>query len=65
MVGINVPLPVPAANHSFGGWKDSRFGDLAAYGPNGVRLYTIKKLLPRDGCPLTNKLKSFLLQAEN
>ena len=43
MVGINVPLPVPVANHSFGGWKNSRFGDLAAYGPDGVRFYTRRK----------------------
>ena len=40
MVGINVPLPVPVAYHSFGGWKRSLFGDLFAYGPDGVRFYT-------------------------
>lgn len=45
MVGINVPLPVPVSNHSFGGWKDSRFGDLAAYGPDGVRFYTRRKTI--------------------
>lgn len=45
MVGINVPLPVPVANHSFGGWKGSRFGDLAAYGPDGVRFYTRRKTI--------------------
>lgn len=45
MVGINVPLPVPVANHSFGGWKGSRFGDLAAYGPDGVRFYTRRKTM--------------------
>lgn len=45
MVGVNVPLPVPVANHSFGGWKDSRFGDLAAYGPDGVRFYTRRKTI--------------------
>ncbi|MBT4162421.1 MAG: CoA-acylating methylmalonate-semialdehyde dehydrogenase [Gammaproteobacteria bacterium] len=45
MVGINVPLPVPVANHSFGGWKNSRFGDLAAYGPDGVRFYTRRKTI--------------------
>ena len=45
MVGINVPLPVPGANHSFGGWKDSRFGDLGAYGPDGVRFYTRRKTI--------------------
>ncbi|MGB0205813.1 MAG: CoA-acylating methylmalonate-semialdehyde dehydrogenase, partial [Neptuniibacter sp.] len=37
MVGINVPLPVPVAYHSFGGWKRSLFGDLHAYGPDAVR----------------------------
>lgn len=40
MVGINVPLPVPVAYHSFGGWKRSLFGDHAIYGPEGVRFYT-------------------------
>ncbi|MDL0430261.1 CoA-acylating methylmalonate-semialdehyde dehydrogenase [Marinobacter sp. TBZ242] len=43
MVGINVPLPVPVAYHSFGGWKRSLFGDLNAYGPDGVRFYTRRK----------------------
>jgi malonate-semialdehyde dehydrogenase (acetylating)/methylmalonate-semialdehyde dehydrogenase len=40
MVGINVSLPVPAAYHSFGGWKRSLFGDHAIYGPEGVHFYT-------------------------
>jgi malonate-semialdehyde dehydrogenase (acetylating)/methylmalonate-semialdehyde dehydrogenase len=40
MVGINVPLPVPMAWHSFGGWKQSLFGDHNAYGEEGVRFYT-------------------------
>jgi malonate-semialdehyde dehydrogenase (acetylating)/methylmalonate-semialdehyde dehydrogenase len=40
MVGINVPLPVPVAYHSFGGWKRSMFGDHAIYGPEGVHFYT-------------------------
>ena len=40
MVGINVPIPVPAAFHSFGGWKASLFGDHHVYGPEGVRFYT-------------------------
>ncbi len=40
MVGINVPLPVPVAYHSFGGWKRSLFGDHSVYGPEGVRFYT-------------------------
>jgi malonate-semialdehyde dehydrogenase (acetylating)/methylmalonate-semialdehyde dehydrogenase len=43
MVGINVPIPVPAAFHSFGGWKSSLFGDLHVYGPDGVRFYTRQK----------------------
>ena len=43
MVGINVPLPVPVAYHSFGGWKRSLFGDLSAYGPDSVRFYTRRK----------------------
>jgi malonate-semialdehyde dehydrogenase (acetylating)/methylmalonate-semialdehyde dehydrogenase len=40
MVGINVPIPVPMAFHSFGGWKRSIFGDHAIHGPEGVRFYT-------------------------
>jgi malonate-semialdehyde dehydrogenase (acetylating)/methylmalonate-semialdehyde dehydrogenase len=43
MVGVDVPLPVPVAYHSFGGWKRSLFGDLHAYGPDGVRFYTRRK----------------------
>ncbi|WP_157264013.1 CoA-acylating methylmalonate-semialdehyde dehydrogenase [Azohydromonas aeria] len=45
MVGVNVPLPVPVAFHSFGGWKRSLFGDLGAYGPDGVRFYTRRKTI--------------------
>lgn len=40
MVGINVPIPVPVAYHSFGGWKRSLFGDHSIYGPEGIRFYT-------------------------
>jgi malonate-semialdehyde dehydrogenase (acetylating)/methylmalonate-semialdehyde dehydrogenase len=40
MVGVNVPIPVPMAFHSFGGWKRSLFGDHAMHGPEGVRFYT-------------------------
>ncbi|MEJ8569808.1 CoA-acylating methylmalonate-semialdehyde dehydrogenase [Elongatibacter sediminis] len=43
MVGVNVPLPVPVAYHSFGGWKRSLFGDLFAYGPDAIRFYTRRK----------------------
>jgi malonate-semialdehyde dehydrogenase (acetylating)/methylmalonate-semialdehyde dehydrogenase len=45
MVGINVPIPVPVASHSFGGWKDSIFGDSSIYGPDGVRFYTRPKVV--------------------
>jgi malonate-semialdehyde dehydrogenase (acetylating)/methylmalonate-semialdehyde dehydrogenase len=45
MVGVNVPLPVPVAIHSFGGWKRSMFGDLCAYGPDAVRFYTRRKTI--------------------
>ena len=48
MVGINVPIPVPVAYHSFGGWKRSGFGDLDQYGEDGVRFYTrTKKITQR------------------
>ncbi len=43
MVGINVPIPVPMAWHGFGGWKKSLFGDMHAYGEDGVRFYTKQK----------------------
>jgi malonate-semialdehyde dehydrogenase (acetylating)/methylmalonate-semialdehyde dehydrogenase len=47
MVGINVPIPVPMAYHSFGGWKASLFGDLHVHGPEGVRFYTRGKVVTR------------------
>ncbi|GAA5142223.1 CoA-acylating methylmalonate-semialdehyde dehydrogenase [Nocardioides marinquilinus] len=43
MVGINVPIPVPVAYHSFGGWKASLFGDAKAYGPSGIDFFTREK----------------------
>jgi malonate-semialdehyde dehydrogenase (acetylating)/methylmalonate-semialdehyde dehydrogenase len=55
MVGVNVPIPVPVAYHSFGGWKNSAFGDAKAYGPSGVAFYTREKAVtsrwldPRQG----------------
>jgi len=56
MVGVNVPIPVPMAFHSFGGWKRSLFGDLHVHGPAGVRFYTRMKTVtsrwptaPRSG----------------
>jgi malonate-semialdehyde dehydrogenase (acetylating) / methylmalonate-semialdehyde dehydrogenase len=45
MVGINVPIPVPVAYYSFGGWKASLFGDLHMYGPEGVQFYTRAKVV--------------------
>jgi malonate-semialdehyde dehydrogenase (acetylating)/methylmalonate-semialdehyde dehydrogenase len=45
MVGINVPVPVPVAYHSFGGWKGSLFGDTHMYGPEGVSFYTRGKVV--------------------
>src|SRR4029453_7920230 len=55
MVGINVPIPVPMAFYSFGGWKDSLFGDMSVHGMEGVRFYTRPKVVtsrwpaPRPG----------------
>jgi malonate-semialdehyde dehydrogenase (acetylating)/methylmalonate-semialdehyde dehydrogenase len=45
MVGINVPIPVPVAYYSFGGWKDSLFGDTHMYGPEGIAFYTRGKVV--------------------
>jgi len=45
MIGINVPIPVPMAFHSFGGWKKSLMGDHHAHGPEGVRFYTRQKAI--------------------
>jgi malonate-semialdehyde dehydrogenase (acetylating)/methylmalonate-semialdehyde dehydrogenase len=45
MVGMNVPIPVPMAFHSFGGWKRSLFGPLHMHGPDGVRFYTRMKTI--------------------
>jgi malonate-semialdehyde dehydrogenase (acetylating)/methylmalonate-semialdehyde dehydrogenase len=45
MVGINVPIPVPVAYYSFGGWKNSLFGDHSMYGPDGIAFYTRQKVV--------------------
>jgi malonate-semialdehyde dehydrogenase (acetylating)/methylmalonate-semialdehyde dehydrogenase len=45
MVGVNVPIPVPHASYSFGGWKDSLFGDTHMYGPEGIAFYTRTKVV--------------------
>ncbi len=53
MVGVNVPIPVPVAYYSFGGWKESLLGDVHIHGPEGVRFYTRGKVVttrwPRRG----------------
>jgi malonate-semialdehyde dehydrogenase (acetylating)/methylmalonate-semialdehyde dehydrogenase len=53
MLGINVPIPVPMTFHSFGGWRNSLFGDLHVHGTDGVRFYTRGKVVtarwPDDG----------------
>ena len=47
MVGVNVPIPVPMAFFSFGGWKDSLFGDLHVHGVEGVKFYTRTKVITK------------------
>jgi malonate-semialdehyde dehydrogenase (acetylating) / methylmalonate-semialdehyde dehydrogenase len=57
MVGINVPIPVPVAYYSFGGWKNSLFGDLHVYGPEGIQFYTRGKVVTsRWPDPATSKV---------
>ena len=45
MVGVNIPIPVPVGSFSFGGWKDSLFGDTHMYGPEGFNFYTRRKVV--------------------
>jgi malonate-semialdehyde dehydrogenase (acetylating)/methylmalonate-semialdehyde dehydrogenase len=57
MVGVNVPIPVPVAYYSFGGWKNSLFGDLHVYGPEGIQFYTQGKVVTsRWPDPATSKV---------
>jgi malonate-semialdehyde dehydrogenase (acetylating) / methylmalonate-semialdehyde dehydrogenase len=57
MVGVNVPIPVPVAYYSFGGWKSSLFGDTHMYGPEGVQFYTRGKVVTsRWPDPATSKV---------
>ena len=57
MVGINVPIPVPVAYYSFGGWKASLFGDRHIYGPEGIDFYTRSKVVTsRWPDPATSKV---------
>ena len=61
MVGINVPIPVPMAWHGFGGWKSSLFGDMHAYGEEGVRFYTKQKSIMQRWPESTPKGAEFVM----
>jgi len=61
MVGINVPIPVPMAWHGFGGWKRSLFGDMHAYGEEGVRFYTKQKSIMQRWPESTAKGAEFVM----
>ncbi|MDR3013837.1 MAG: CoA-acylating methylmalonate-semialdehyde dehydrogenase [Delftia acidovorans] len=61
MVGINVPIPVPMAWHGFGGWKKSLFGDMHAYGEEGVRFYTRQKSIMQRWPESTPKGAEFVM----
>ena len=61
MVGINVPIPVPMAWHGFGGWKRSLFGDMHAYGEEGVRFYTRQKSIMQRWPESTPKGAEFVM----
>ncbi len=65
MVGINVPLPVPMAWHSFGGWKQSLFGDHHAYGEEGVRFYTRYKSIMQRWPSSESKGPEFTMPVNN
>jgi malonate-semialdehyde dehydrogenase (acetylating)/methylmalonate-semialdehyde dehydrogenase len=64
MVGVNVPIPVPMAFHSFGGWKRSLFGPLHMHGPDGVRFYTKRKAITArwpQAKPDSNEPSAFIM----
>jgi malonate-semialdehyde dehydrogenase (acetylating)/methylmalonate-semialdehyde dehydrogenase len=61
MIGINVPVPVPMAYYSFGGWKDSLFGDKHIHGPEGISFYTRAKVVT-SRWPQVNHLSGSSLQ---
>ncbi len=65
MVGINVPIPVPMAWHGFGGWKRSLFGDMHAYGEEGVRFYTKQKSIMQRWPESTPKGAEFVMPTAN
>jgi malonate-semialdehyde dehydrogenase (acetylating)/methylmalonate-semialdehyde dehydrogenase len=61
MVGINVPIPVPVAFHSFGGWKDSLFGVNHVHGPDGVRFYTKMKTVTSRWSSMARSENAFVM----
>jgi malonate-semialdehyde dehydrogenase (acetylating)/methylmalonate-semialdehyde dehydrogenase len=65
MVGINVPIPVPMAWHGFGGWKKSLFGDMHAYGEEGVRFYTRQKSIMQRWPESIGKGAEFVMPTAN
>ncbi|TFY96615.1 CoA-acylating methylmalonate-semialdehyde dehydrogenase [Ramlibacter humi] len=65
MVGVNVPIPVPMAWHGFGGWKKSLFGDMHAYGEEGVRFYTKQKSIMQRWPESIGKGAEFVMPTAN
>jgi malonate-semialdehyde dehydrogenase (acetylating)/methylmalonate-semialdehyde dehydrogenase len=61
MVGVNVPIPVPIAYHTFGGWKRSGFGDLNQHGPDSIRFYTRTKTVTQRWSPGVKSGASFVI----
>jgi malonate-semialdehyde dehydrogenase (acetylating)/methylmalonate-semialdehyde dehydrogenase len=61
MVGVNVPIPVPIAYHTFGGWKRSGFGDLNQHGPDSIRFYTRTKTVTQRWTPGVKSGASFVI----
>ncbi len=61
MVGVNVPIPVPIAYHTFGGWKRSGFGDLNQHGPDSIRFYTKTKTVTQRWTPGAKEASSFVI----
>jgi malonate-semialdehyde dehydrogenase (acetylating) / methylmalonate-semialdehyde dehydrogenase len=61
MVGVNVPIPVPIAYHTFGGWKRSGFGDLNQHGPDSIRFYTRTKTVTQRWPSGTKEGASFVI----
>jgi malonate-semialdehyde dehydrogenase (acetylating)/methylmalonate-semialdehyde dehydrogenase len=65
MVGVNVPIPVPIAYYTFGGWKRSGFGDLNQHGPDSVRFYTKTKTVTQRWTPGVKSGASFVIPTMN